>query len=203
MRAKRHWLGAVLAVLFVLRLAPAVEAALPVGTPFEFRDVITFPILPDTIPPTLSSEADYLSYTHILDNGDFWGDTWSDLEGGELIEIYNSGMAVVGLTFSNPSGDFTLSASLDGIALGEMQYMDGGWISGWGVNLVEDALNILEINRDGEVRLSFSGNGSVTILSSTLAGEGMVTPEPASLLLLGSGLLALIGFGRKKRKEGV
>ena len=48
---------------------------------------------------------------------------------------------------------------------------------------------------------SFKSVTSTPVASEATGDQPLATPEPATLILLGSGLVCLAGFGRKKFKK--
>jgi hypothetical protein len=86
------------------------------------------------------------------------------------------------------SVDGRIYFSLDGIVVGSTVRDDYTNLGTIGLYTMFDAAS-----------LGTSGSGSYTIWDDVQVGS--TVPEPGTLILLGSGLLGLVGFGRKKFRK--
>ena len=203
----RTFLSLGLAVLFVLSLTSGVSA-IPVGGTFDFSD---------TVDPSGSPGKGW-SWTHTLEASDFT----PPLDGTEPGLNFTSGtLTTIGDYILAPNSPdvifycFLQRAYGDSIFLGSL-FLDqnspgvtpgqGAYVAfdyQWGIALNQDALSALEDQIFG-VRFDVvfpPGAIIKSIDSSTLSGSGSVpahTPEPATMLLVGAGLLGLAGLGRKR-----
>jgi PEP-CTERM motif len=93
--------------------------------------------------------------------------------------------------------------SFDGFDFTGLTFADGGSLTGFTLTTnipgltdsdVTFGSNFIEVNLAG---LSVNGDFTLDLISSPTVS----TPEPSSFLLLGIGLLALVGFTRRKRAQ--
>lgn len=191
----------ILAGLFLVFAIVGTASALPT----TWTDVIDFN--PDiTVPPSL----DY--YHNIADDGfsSAWMGGNDTITGFELlIDMYDDGEGTSGYL---SCGWFRIPYSIpDGpeVALISVALVDWTWASPDGTVTVDDSFaGTLDIYHDGTLNVKISssvlgGFGDFVVAGSTLNvygdnGDTAPVPEPATMLLLGTGLLGLAGTTRKK-----
>ena len=172
--------------------------ALHHGTPLTFEDTVVYPTNP-------------LKWTHSLQNTDFTPnldekdefkvrdaklDIQMDFTVGKLVV---PGVITIGFIDVIASGDSIYLGSLNiNDPIPGALYNDFLWTIDLG-----DNISALEAMEDKNFMVSLKVNpyygGSINrIDDSKLSGTAIVTPEPGTLLLLGSGLLGLGLYGRKR-----
>lgn len=123
--------------------------------------------------------------------------------GGDGSESFSVGSSTISYSVSGyPSGDYT-ATSFDGFDFTGLTFAGGGSLTGFTLTTdipgltdsdVTFGSNFIEVNLAG---LSVDGDFTLDLVS----GPAVSTPEPSSFLLLGIGLLALVGFARRKKAE--
>ncbi len=162
----------------------ASSTPLPSGTEFTFESMVSN-IASD-------SEIIYDSFDY-YNEGSPLGQTPGD---EEPINITDADLDMTGEFNPGTLNVVVVTASGDLYTLDTL-FSQGG-ATDWHIDITNPIiLNAIE-DWNFVVSLSSSNASSWNISSSTLSGSGVVIyPEPATLLLFGSGLLGLAGLGRK------
>ncbi len=117
-------------------------------------------------------------------------------------ETFSVGTSSISYSALFPATTYT-DTSFDGFDFTGLTFADGGSLTGFTLTTdipgltdsdVTFGSNFIAVNLAG---LSVNGDFTLDLIS----GPGVSTPEPSSSLLLGIGLLALVGFARRKKAE--
>lgn len=143
---------------------------------------------------------DFLTWTHTLENDDFD----PALSCGEAIEVTAATLTItLNVTLNSGFGVWTAtedSTYLDTLILTETPEGSHTWIIDLAdIIHTEEALNAIE-ERSFTVHLIENSGTINDVGPSELTGNSHVVPIPASLLLLGSGLVCVVGLRRKSRR---
>ena len=115
-------------------------------------------------------------------------------------ETFSVGTSSISYSALFPATTYT-DTSFDGFDFTGLTFADGGSLTGFTLTTdipgltdsdVTFGSNFIAVNLAG---LSVNGDFTLDLIS----GPAVSTPEPSSSLLLGIGLLALVGFARRKR----
>lgn len=190
----------VFSLVLLLGIMSGTSFALLSGTPLSFEDTV-YPTNP-------------YKWNHIFDNTDFT----PNLEDTDKFKVTD---ATLDIQMDFTLGEFKWPGSLpmgfiDVIANGDSLYLYSLDIYNptpsavyadylWQISLGDNKA-AMDAIRDKNFTVSLLVNpyfgGSIdNVDSSTLSGTAIVTPEPGTLLLLGSGLIGLGLFGRKRMKK--
>jgi hypothetical protein len=161
------------------------------------------PLINPAPEPDLSSASDILG-DWLNDPGNL-NSTWSNLQTIPSTWTVNSETAIVyefdaGIGMENVQGLF-------GVDNGFFVWLDGIYISGalapGGASQWEYTYNLPNVSAGTHyLQVLCEDHGSATGWEINLSGdEAAPVPEPATMLLLGTGLVGLAGFGRKKFKK--
>jgi PEP-CTERM motif len=121
---------------------------------------------------------------------------------GTLWDVIDLGSVASGTTFSLPGTLFDASnAGVFGCGSGNTGVVDsvGNPMTGPCSQITSLGATDLTLNGDGS--LSTGVNFGDLVLESTVPAQVVPTPEPGSLLLLGSGLLSIAGAVRIRRRS--
>lgn len=165
-----------------------------------------------TITENISSSLGVYTYTYTLNNTDpsaiWWWGIWFSSDPGAVNEsnnranwVYNGNGAGAQYGFiaeSGPSGEAGLLWTWDGQFSGS----PSGWTTITSPNkILSGETNVFSF----ESNILFSGSKNFFYDTvnywngmSSVEAVGQTVPEPATMLLLGSGLIGLAGYGRKK-----
>ncbi len=122
--------------------------------------------------------------------------------GGYGTEAFSVGTSSISYSALFPATTYT-DTSFDGFDFTGLTFADGGSLTGFTLTTdipgltdsdVTFGSNFIAVNLAG---LSVNGDFTLDLIS----GPAVSTPEPSSSLLLGIGLLALVGFARRKKAE--
>lgn len=159
------------------------------GEEFTFTD--TNPII--SVDP---EEEDTWILIHTLGDGEFD----PDLGGNEDIDIL-SAILTLNLTYTaerqGRSGEFQvrIKTELDEINIGQIQINPGGagpYTTTFEPILIKDnALRAISEDKSARIELEVKKGTLHSVNSSTLYGNGVVAPEPISMVLVGVGMLGL------------
>ena len=199
MSTQKKWNGKVAIVVLLLGILvfAANAFALSPGQSFTFEDIN--PII--SIDP---EEADTWILRHTLFDSEFD----PALSGNEIIDILSATLTL-NLTYTaeqqGKSGEFQLKikTELDEINLGLIQIKPDGagpYTTTFApISLKEHALRAISEDKSARIELEVKKGTLHSVNSSTLSGNGVVAPEPVSMLLVGVGMLGLPFLLRSRR----
>jgi len=182
--------------------------------------------LPDGTEVTITNEYDYDPVVgfglaiHVDGNGDFTGGvtnhtySWKDLDDAlpeytsyyDMVEVLLRGtITVAGHTYDASNGPvLLLGADVQafgwdnlGINTSQVDFLFGPVAGAW----VDDGIWPTSPATGAFADIAGNLNWSTSFNLENKGGDKMTTPEPATLLLLGSGLIGLAGIGRKTLKR--
>jgi hypothetical protein len=116
-------------------------------------------------------------------------------------------------TLSNATIKMTLDDDLPPCCIDTGEFMKitvGGTDYGpWDVDHMDvflitlNSTALTDLNLDGKVSatITMTNRGDLNFISSELVADTTPTPEPSTLILVGSGLAGVIGFGLRRRKN--
>ena len=120
---------------------------------------------------------------------------------GTLWDVIDLGAMAAGTTFSLPSTlvDAT-NVGVFGCGSGNTGLVDSGGTAMTGPCSQITSLGATDLTLNGDGSLSAGTAFGDLVLESTIPAQVVPTPEPGSLLLLGSGLLSIAGAVRLRRR---